>query len=83
MIEGEGMMPRILRVGEEISGKYHSMTLDPNKKSFKLALGNHEVYLPKDVGNSLLKRYQQGHDMFTISRTIDVYEIKPDLRRSL
>lgn len=76
-------MPRILKVGETISGKYGGMTLDPNKKSFLLSLGNNEVYLPKDVGNSLLKRYEQGHDMFTIYRTIDVYEIKPEIRREV
>lgn len=76
-------MPRILKVGERISGKYHGMTLDPDKRSFSLSLGDNEIYLPKDVGNSLLKRYQQGHDMFTISRTIDVYEIRPELRMDI
>jgi hypothetical protein len=30
--------------------------LDPNRRSFKLSLGDYEVYLPKDVGNSLLER---------------------------
>lgn len=81
MIEGDVKMTRILKVGERISGKYGGMTLDPNKRSFALSIGNHEIYLPKDVGNSLLKRYEQGHDMFTIYRTIDVYEIKPEIRR--
>ena len=74
-------MARILKVGEMISGKYEGMTLDPNKKSFMLSLGNHEIYLPKDVGNSLLKKYEQGHDTFTIYRTIDVYEIRPMIGR--
>lgn len=83
MIEGDVTMTRILKVGERISGKYGGMILDPNKKSFALSLGNHEIYLPKDVGNSLLKRYEQGHDMFTIYRTIDVYEIKPEIRREV
>ncbi|MFB3765958.1 MAG: hypothetical protein ACE14P_12030 [Methanotrichaceae archaeon] len=76
-------MTRILRVGESISGKYGGMTLDPNKKSFMLSLGDHEIYLPKDVGNSLLKRYEQGHDSFTIYRTIDVYEIKPNMGKEV
>ncbi len=76
-------MTRILKVGERISGKYGGMTLDPNKKSFMLSLGNNEIYLPKDVGNSLLKKYEQGHDIFTIYRTIDVYEIKPEIRREI
>jgi hypothetical protein len=83
MIEGDDMMPRTMMVGEKISGKYRSMTLDPNRRSFKLSLGDYEVYLPKDVGNSLLERYQQGHDTFTISRTIDVYEIMPELGRGV
>ncbi len=77
------MATRILKVGESISGKYGGMILDPNKKSFMLMLGNHEIYLPKDVGNSLLKRYEQGHDTFTIHRTIDVYEIKPEIGREV
>ncbi len=76
-------MTRILKVGERISGKYGGMALDPNKKSFMLSLGNNEIYLPKDVGNSLLKKYEQGHDIFTIYRTIDVYEIKPEIRREI
>jgi hypothetical protein len=79
IIEGDDMEARVLMIGEKISGKYQSMTLDPNKRSFRLSLGDHEIYLPKDVGNSLLKRYQQGIDTFTISRTIDVYEIRPEL----
>ena len=83
MIEGDIKVTRILKVGEKISGKYGGMTLDPNKKSFTLSLGNQEIYLPKDVGNSLLKRYEQGHDMFTIYRTIDVYEIRPEIRREV
>lgn len=83
MIEGDVIVTRILKVGESISGKYGGMTLDPNKKSFMLSLGSNEIYLPKDVGNSLLKKYEQGHDMFTIYRTIDVYEITPESRREI
>ncbi len=71
------MNPRILKVGEKVTGKYKDLTLGPSKKFFHLTIGNEEIYLPKDVGNSVLKSRLKGHNQFTITRTYDVYEIKP------
>lgn len=73
------MEPRVLRIGEKISGRYQEMELGRSKKSFRLRLGGEEIYLPKDVGNSLLASHQKGHDIFTIKRQLDVYEIRPIL----
>jgi hypothetical protein len=73
------MENRILKVGEKVTGNYNGMVLDPNGRSFKVSIGDEEIYLPKDVGTSLLERYQQGDDLFTISRTYYVYEIESQM----
>ncbi|MCJ7446036.1 MAG: hypothetical protein MUO26_16215 [Methanotrichaceae archaeon] len=70
------MNPRILVAGEKITGKYSNITLGKSKKFFSLKLGDDEVFLPKHVGDSVLKGHIKGHDEFTIYRTKDVYEIK-------
>ena len=44
---------------------------------FRVWIDDQEIYLPKSVGDSLLKSHQKGNDVFTILRTEDVYEIKP------
>lgn len=75
------MAARILKVGEKVTGRCGSITLGQSKKFFKLSIGDQEIYLPKDVGNSLLKRRQEGSEVFTIARTIDVYEIMPMIGR--
>ena len=74
------MEPRILKVGEKVSGRYRDMELGRSKKFFRVKLDNEEFYLPKDVGNSLLARHQKGYDRFTIQRQLDVYEIRPMLQ---
>ena len=71
------MNPRILKVGEKVTGKYKDIALGPSKKFFQLKIGNEKIYLPKDVGNSVLKSRLKGYNEFTITRTYDVYEIKP------
>ncbi len=71
------MVARILKVGEEVTGKYSDMTMGRSKKFFKLSIDDQEIYLPKDVGNSLLKSRRMGNEVFTISRTFDVYVIRP------
>lgn len=71
------MEARILKVGEKVTGKYSSMEMGESKKFFRVKLGDEEFYLPKDVGNSLLKSHQMGNQFFTIHRQPDVYEIKP------
>lgn len=71
------MVARILKVGETVSGRCREMTLGQSKKFFRLNIDDQEIYLPKDVGNSLLKSRQMGNEEFTISRTVDVYEILP------
>ena len=71
------MNPRILKVGEKVTGKYKDMALGQSKKFFQLKIGNEEIYLPKDVGNSVLKSHLKGYNEFTITRTYDVYEIEP------
>jgi len=48
------MEPRILKVGEKVTGRYKDMELGRSKKFFRVKLDNEEFYLPKDVGNSLL-----------------------------
>lgn len=73
------MEPRILKIGEKISGRYQDMEMGGSKKSFRVRLGGEEIYLPKDVGNSLLASYRKGHDRFIIERQLDVYEIRPVL----
>jgi hypothetical protein len=73
------MEPRILKIGEKVTGRYRNMEMGTNKKSFRVQLGSEEFYLPKDVGNSLLMSRQKGYDMFTIQRQLDVYEIRPML----
>jgi hypothetical protein len=70
--------PRFLNIGEEVSGRYHEMVRAANKMVFKLSIGDQEIYLPKDVGQSLLKSHLQGNERFKISRIKDLYEIKPD-----
>lgn len=71
------MEPRILKVGEKVTGRYSGMELGKSRKFFRVKLGDEEFYLPKDVGNSLLKIHQMGNQLFTIQRQLDVYEIKP------
>lgn len=71
------MEPRILKIGEKVTGRYRDMELGRSKKFFRVKLGNEEFYLPKDVGNSLLMSHQKGYDKFIIQRQLDVYEIRP------
>ncbi|MDD4161062.1 MAG: hypothetical protein PHW87_01130 [Methanothrix sp.] len=71
------MQPRILKIGEKVTGMYRDMEMGKSKKFFRVQLGNEEFYLPKDVGNSLLVSRQKGYDIFTIQRQLDVYEIRP------
>ena len=71
------MEPRILKIGEKVTGRYRNMELGRSKKFFRVKLDNEEFYLPKDVGNSLLTSRQKGYDRFTIQRQLDVYEIRP------
>ena len=73
------MEPRILKIGEKVTGRYRNMELGSSKKFFRVKLDNEEFYLPKDVGNSLLTSRQKGYDRFTIQRQLDVYEIRPHL----
>lgn len=71
------MGPRILMVGEKVTGKCRDMKMGRSKKFFQVKLGEEEFYLPKDVGSSLLKSCDKGYEVFTIHRTWDVYEITP------
>ena len=71
------MEPKILRIGEKVTGRYSGMEMGQSRKFFRVKLGREEFYLPKDVGNSLLKSHQMGNEMFTIQRQLDVYEILP------
>lgn len=81
MIDGVRLMvARILKVGEKVTGRYKDMEMGQSKKFFRVKIDDQEIYLPKDVGNSLLKSRQQGNEAFTISRTVDVYEIKPMMK---
>jgi hypothetical protein len=74
------MEPRILKVGEKVTGKYRDMEMGKSRKFFRVRLDNEEIYLPKDVGTSLLASRRKGYDVFTIQRQLDVYEIRPQLR---
>lgn len=76
------MEPRILRIGEKVTGRYRGMEMGRSRKFFRVRLDNEEFYLPKDVGNSLLTSRRLGYDMFTIQRQLDVYEIRPLLRET-
>jgi len=71
------MEPRILKIGEKVTGRYRDMEMGKSRKFFRVKLDNEEFYLPKDVGNSLLLSRQKGYDRFTIQRQLDVYEILP------
>jgi len=71
------MDPRILKVGEKVSGRYRGMELGKSRKFFRVRLDNEEFYLPKDVGTTLFNSHQMGNDRFTIQRQLDVYEIRP------
>jgi hypothetical protein len=71
------MEPRILNIGEKVTGRYRDMEMGKSKKFFRVQLDNEEFYLPKDVGNSLIQSHQKGYEMFTIQRQLDVYEIWP------
>jgi len=71
------MGPRILKVGEKVSGHYKDMEMGNSRKSFLVRLDDEEIFLPKDVGNSLLESHRKGYDKFSIQRQLDVYEIKP------
>ena len=73
------MEPRILKIGEKVTGRYRDMEMGKSRKFFRVKLDNEEFYLPKDVGNSLLVSHQKGNDLFTIHRQLDVYEIRPIL----
>jgi len=73
------MEPRILKIGEKVTGRYRDMEMGKSRKFFKVKLDNEEFYLPKDVGNSLLASHQKGNDRFIIQRQLDVYEILPIL----
>ena len=75
------MNPRILKVGEKVTGKYNDMVLGQSKKFYQLKVGNENIILPKDVGNSVLKSRLEGYNEFTIKRTYDVYEIRPEIKR--
>jgi len=78
MIDGVKLMQaKILRKGEGITGRYRNMELGQSKKFFRVWIDDQEIYLPKYVGDSLLKSHQKGNQVFTILRTEDVYEIKP------
>ncbi|MFZ2471809.1 MAG: hypothetical protein WAW52_07700 [Methanothrix sp.] len=76
------MEPRILKIGEKVTGMYRDMEMGKSRKFFRVKLDNEEFYLPKDVGNSLLVSHQKGNDRFTIQRQLDVYEIRPLLRET-
>jgi hypothetical protein len=71
------MEPRILNIGEKVTGRYRDMEMGKSKKFFRVQLDNEEFYLPKDVGTSLIQSHQKGYEMFTIQRQLDVYEIRP------
>ena len=71
------MQPRVLKIGEKVTGKYRDMEMGKSRKFFRVKLDNEEFYLPKDVGNSLLASRQKGNEIFTIQRQLDVYEIRP------
>lgn len=71
------MQPRVLKIGEKVTGKYRDMEMGKSRKFFRVRLDNEEFYLPKDVGNSLLASRQKGNEIFTIQRQLDVYEIRP------
>lgn len=71
------MQPRVLKIGEKVTGKYRDMEMGKSRKFFRVKLDNEEFYLPKDVGNSLLASCQKGNEVFTIQRQLDVYEIRP------
>jgi hypothetical protein len=71
------MEPRILKIGEKVTGRYRDMEMGKSRKFFRVKLDNEEFYLPKDVGNSLLQSHQKGNDLFIIQRQLDVYEIRP------
>jgi hypothetical protein len=73
------MDARVLRKGEKVTGRYKEMQLGLSKKFFKLFIGDQEIYLPKDVGASLLKSREKGNEVFTIRRTNELYEIVPVL----
>ncbi len=73
------MEPRILKIGEKVTGRYRDMEMGKSRKFFRVKLDNEEFYLPKDVGNSLLASHLKGNERFTIQRQLDVYEIRPIL----
>jgi hypothetical protein len=73
------MEPRILKIGEKVTGRYRDIEMGKSRKFFRVQLDDEEFYLPKDVGNSLLVSRQKGYDRFTIHRQLDVYEIHPHL----
>jgi hypothetical protein len=76
------MEPRILKIGEKVTGRYRDMEMGKSRKFFRVRLDNEEFYLPKDVGTSLLTSHGMGYDVFTIQRQLDVYEIRPLLRET-
>ncbi|MDM7938735.1 MAG: hypothetical protein QUS07_00135 [Methanothrix sp.] len=76
------MGPRILKIGEKVSGRYRDMEMGRSKKSFLVRLDNEEFLLPKDVGNSLMESRRKGYDVFTIQRRLDVYEIRPVVKEA-
>lgn len=68
-------------MNEEVTGRYREMIQGDNKRLFKLSIGDEEILLPKSVGDSVLRSRMQGNDVLTISRTKDLYEIRPALER--
>jgi hypothetical protein len=71
------MNPRMMNTGEKITGKYSDLALGDSKKFFLLKAGRDEIFLPREVGESILKSQIKGSDKFILLRTKDVYEIKP------
>jgi len=69
--------PRFLRMNEEVSGRYRDMIQGENKRMFQLSIGDEEILLPKSVGDSVLRSLNQGNYVLKISRTKDLYEIRP------
>ena len=61
------MEPRILKIGEKVTGRYRDMEMGKSRKFFRVRLDNGEFYLPKDVGNSLLTSHQKGYDLFKMA----------------
>ena len=66
------MEPRILKIGEKVTGRYRDMEMGKSRKFFRVKLDNEEFYLPKDVGNSLLVSHEKGNDLFIFKRAFPI-----------